>query len=78
MIQTAMQTRFILPAIFHELGNDAVPLIIEFVSYMEEYILKNQNLSRKSKAAFFGGYFLDQMASIYKDRHLFIDVHIYK
>ena len=68
MIQTAMQTRFILPAIFHELGNDAVPLIIEFVSYMEEYILKNQNLSRKSKAAFFGGYFLDQMASIYKDR----------
>ena len=69
MILSAMKIRFILPAIFHELANDAIELIIEFILSMEKYILNNVSITRKAKASFFGGFFLDQMATIYKDRY---------
>ena len=68
IIQEAMNVRYILPAIFNQLANDEPALLIEFISSLYQNILLNNSIARKAKTAFFGGYFLDQMANIYKDK----------
>lgn len=67
-IQSAMTIRQILPATFRLLHLDSSSLLVDLVVTLQHHILMNMDLAHKAKTSFFGGFFLDQLATIYAAR----------